>query len=78
MRALFRNLISAAGLLLFAVGCLVGIAVGAIEAWQKIAGHVFSDGATEAVSLFLFGIVGGIAWLLASIDRRLEQAGSRN
>jgi hypothetical protein len=74
MRELIRNLIGAAGLLLFAAGSLSGLALGAIQAWRKISGGVFSDGAGESVSLFVFGVAGGVAWLLASIDRRLEHS----
>ena len=78
MQKIVRTLIGAAGLLLFIGGGLGGLGVGALQVWNKVSGAAFSDGAATAVMMFVFGVVGGIAWLLASIDSQLSKTGTRN
>jgi hypothetical protein len=73
MRKHLRTLIAAASLLLFFGGVVIGGGMVAMALWGKIAGGVFTDQMDASVVIFAFGILGGVGWLLASIDRRLEQ-----
>lgn len=72
-----RIAIGAVGLIAF----LVFGSMGTVAAWgqvvAKLSGSTFGNEANDAVAFLLVAFFGGLAYLLASIDHRLEQKRER-
>ncbi|MBN9465382.1 hypothetical protein [Brevundimonas sp.] len=68
-----RMFVAVVGAAAFLIAGGLGAFLALGELWTKLSGAVFGNTANDAVAFLLVGLFGAIAYLMASIDRRLEE-----
>ncbi|WP_420479381.1 hypothetical protein [Brevundimonas sp. FT23028] len=68
-----RIAIGAVGAIAFLIAGGMGIVVAFGQLASKLSGSTFGSEANDAVAYLLVAFFGGLAYLLSSIDHRLEQ-----
>ncbi|MDQ8028215.1 MAG: hypothetical protein REJ23_05775 [Brevundimonas sp.] len=72
-----RIAIGGVGAITFLIAGGMGVIVALGELVTKLSGSTFGNGANDAIAFLLVAFFGGLAYLLSSIDRRLEQKRER-
>ena len=65
------------GAIAFLIAGGMGVAVALGQLASKLSGSTFGNEANDAIAYLLVGFFGGLAYLLASIDHRLEHKRER-